>query len=55
MFPAVTFRHDATGLDVLEANVRDVMRAARGLRIFFVAVTRHLDGAAIWVVLPERV
>jgi hypothetical protein len=55
MFPAVTFRHDATGLDVLEANVRDVMRAARGLWIFFVAVARHLDGAAIWVVLPERV
>jgi hypothetical protein len=47
VFPAVAFRDDATGLDVLEANVRYVMRAARELWIFLVAVAIHLVGAAI--------
>ena len=55
MFVAATFRDDAAGLDVLEANVRYVMRAACGLWILLVAVAIHLVGAAIWAVSLESV
>lgn len=55
VFPAATFRDDAAGLDVLEANVRYVMRATCGLWILLVAVAIHLVGAAIWAVLLESV
>lgn len=55
MFPAATFRGDAARLDVLEANVRYVMRAARGLWIFLVAMAMHLVGAAILAVLVEGI
>ena len=55
MFAAATFRDDAAGLDVLEANVRYVMRTACGFWILLVAVAIHLVGAAIWVVSLESV
>jgi len=53
--PADGFRDDATGLDVLKANVRCVTRAARGPEILLTAVAMHFIGAAIGVLMLETV